>query len=261
MTKSDATPMAMPTLEQARAWLDRWDRQQTTYIPDREARFDVIIDVVEQVVERPDPLIVDLGVGPGSLAVRLLRRLPEAQVVGVDADPLLLGLAEAAYPDIELRLMEADLRTDEWFAALDVERAPDAFVSTTALHWMDRGPLSRVLQTCARVIAPGGVFVNGDHLGEGDDAARMNELETALAAARASRLGTDVGEDWAAWWEAVEAAPELAGLVARRAGGFDHTVTDRPTVHTWIADLLAAGFAQAGQVWQYGDDRVVVALA
>lgn len=260
MTQHNATTSSSLTREQARAWLDRWDRQQTTYISEREARFDVIIDVVAQASGRPDPLVVDLGVGPGSLAVRLLDRLPQARVVGVDADPLLLGLAAAAYPEYELRYVQADLRSGEWFEALRLERAPDAFVSTTALHWMNRGPLFRLLQTCAQTIAPGGVFANGDHLAEGDSAPRLNDLHKAIAAARAGRLGTSDGEDWTAWWQEVEAAPELSELVTRRAGGFDHTVTDRPTVHTWIEDLRSAGFAEAGQVWQYGDDRVVVGL-
>ena len=74
----------MPTTEmtraQARHWLDRWDRQQEGYIPDREERFAVIVDVVAAASDRPDPLVVDLGAGPGSLSVRLLDRLPRATV-------------------------------------------------------------------------------------------------------------------------------------------------------------------------------------
>lgn len=42
----------------------------------REVRFAVIGDAVEELVDRPDPLIVDLGIGPGSLATRLLDRIP-----------------------------------------------------------------------------------------------------------------------------------------------------------------------------------------
>ncbi|MGW4369495.1 class I SAM-dependent methyltransferase [Nocardia takedensis] len=79
--------------ERARYWVRRWDRQQEHYMPDREQRFEVIGDVLIELLDRPDPLIVDLGVGPGTLSERLLRRIPEATVVGVDADPLLLGLA------------------------------------------------------------------------------------------------------------------------------------------------------------------------
>jgi len=74
----------MPTVQQARHWLDRWDRQQEFYLADREERFAVIADVVEAACGA-EPLVVDLGVGPGSLAVRLLDRLPGARVVGIDA--------------------------------------------------------------------------------------------------------------------------------------------------------------------------------
>ena len=88
-----------PTQAQAQEWLDRWDRQQGHYMPDREERFDVVIDVVEEVIGRPDPLVVDLGIGPGSLAHRLIDRIPQARVVGVDADPLLLALGTIARPD------------------------------------------------------------------------------------------------------------------------------------------------------------------
>src|SRR3954466_4573527 len=79
-----------------RQWLARWDRQQEFHIPDREERFDVIADVVEAIAERPNPLVLDLGAGPGSLQLRLLDRIPAARVVAVDADATLLGLARAA---------------------------------------------------------------------------------------------------------------------------------------------------------------------
>jgi hypothetical protein len=36
----------MPTMQDARRWLERWDRQQENYIADREERFAVVADVV-----------------------------------------------------------------------------------------------------------------------------------------------------------------------------------------------------------------------
>ncbi len=81
----------------ARDWIARWDRQQEVYLPDREDRFTALIDAVEAGTGRPDPLVLDLGCGPGSLAVRLLTRLPQATVVAVDADPVTLSLGRAAY--------------------------------------------------------------------------------------------------------------------------------------------------------------------
>src|ERR1700758_1545038 len=96
----------------ARDWIDRWDRQQEVYLPDREERFTALIDAVEAAAGRPDPLVLDLGCGPGSLAVRLLARLPEAPVVAVDADPVTLSLGRAAYGALPgLVFADIDLRT------------------------------------------------------------------------------------------------------------------------------------------------------
>jgi SAM-dependent methyltransferase len=248
------------TKDRALYWLDRWDRQQEYYMPDREERFAVIGDVLEELLDRPDPLIVDLGVGPGSLADRLLSRFPRATVVGVDADPLLLGLADLAYAGERFRTVTADLRGDDWYERLELPRQPDAFVSTTALHWMNRQPLRALLATCAKVLPAGGVFVDGDHLYEGATGQRLDTLTRALTKRRAHRAGVAREEDWAAWWDAVERAPELTELVAARGGGFTHTVDDRPTVHDYLAFLRDGGFAEAGTAWQVGDDRIVVGI-
>ncbi|GAA3525042.1 class I SAM-dependent methyltransferase [Amycolatopsis ultiminotia] len=254
------TPPTKLTAGQARYWLDRWDRQQEYYLPDREERFAVLGDVLEELIDRPDPLIVDLGVGPGSLAERLLTRFPGATVVGVDADPLLLGLAGLAYGGERFRTVSADLREPGWFAELGLSRAPDAFVSTTALHWMNREPLRALIAVCGQELASGGVFVDADHLYEGAAGPRLDTLARALTRRRATRAGVRRAEDWAAWWAAVEAAPELAELVAARAGGFAHEVTDRPSVHDYLAFLREAGFAEAAPVWQVGDDRILAGI-
>src|SRR6266702_1977552 len=101
-------------------------------MPDREERFAAMIDAVEVGAGRPDPLVLDLGCGPGSLAVRLLDRIPAATVVGIDADPLLLALGQIAWPDrAGLRFAEQDLRAEGWSVALDLDRQADAAVSTT----------------------------------------------------------------------------------------------------------------------------------
>jgi SAM-dependent methyltransferase len=248
------------TKDRALYWLERWDRQQEYYMPDREERSAVIGDVLDELLDRPDPLVVDLGVGPGSLAHRLLTRFPGATVVGVDADPLLLGLAELAYAGERFRTVFADLRADGWYEHLDLPRRPDAFVSTTALHWVDRLPLRALLATCAKALPAGGVFIDGDHLYEGAAGQRLDTLTRALTRRRARRAGVDREEDWAAWWDAAERAPELAELVAARGGGFAHTVDDKPTLHDYLEFLREGGFAEAGSAWQVGDDRILVGI-
>lgn len=259
MTTTDTLSTDLPTPEQARAWLQRWDDQQATYFTDREERFEVICDVLDEAVERPDLLVVDLGVGPGSLAQRILERFPRARVVGVDMDPLLLGLAQQAYGSDRFRIVQANLLEDGWLERLGLDRAPDAFVSTTALHWMERLPLRAALETAARALAPGGVFVDGDHLFVTPDRSGLDELATAVASRAADRAGRRDAEDWAQWWTAVEAAPELAALWEQRSRtDLGHDVHDRPTVQDYLDALRDGGCEQVGQVWQVGDDRVIV---
>jgi SAM-dependent methyltransferase len=251
----------MPTPEQARQWLDRWDRQQERYIADRDERFAVIADVVAAATGRSDPTIVDLGAGPGSLSVRLLDRFPQAHVVAVDADPLLLGLARAAFADLDgLRIVERDLRVPGWPAQLGVEQV-DAIVSTTALHWLTGTELSAVYRDCAALLRPGGVLVDGDHFDEGGGQAVLDTLARRVQDARAARVGVLANEDWSTWWQAVEEAPELAALVqARGPRSLGHSEHAVPSLRQHTRLLRAAGFTEVGTVWQHGLDHVLVAV-
>src|SRR5215472_17103150 len=151
----------------AHAWIERWDRQQEVYLSEREDRFTALIDAVEAGTRRPDPLVIDLGCGPGSLAVRLLRRLPAATVIAVDADPVTLSLGRAAYGDVPgLQFLDLDLRSPDLACQLGLGsgRLADAAVSTTALRWLTAAELSDLYATVAGLLRPGGLFLDGDHL-------------------------------------------------------------------------------------------------
>src|ERR1700722_1148083 len=202
----------------ARDWIARWDAQQQDRLPDREERFTALVDAVEAGVGREDPLILDLGCGPGSLAVRLLARLPDATVVAIDADPLTLALGRAAWSDVRgLRFADADLREPGWSAGLGLTRPPDAAVSTTALHWLSQSVLAGVYAEVGALLRPGGLLLNGDHLAEDGAAPRLAALDRALVEAEVRRRQPGgVTESWDQWWTAVAAAPELTDLDAAR---------------------------------------------
>jgi SAM-dependent methyltransferase len=253
--------------DRAERWISRWDAQQEWYMPDREERFTVLIDAVEAGVGRDDPLVLDLGCGPGSLAVRLLDRMPAARVVAVDTDPLLLALGRAAYGGRSgLRFADRDLREPGWAGALSLDRAADAAVSTTALHWLDGAQLRAMYAELAAVLGPGGLMLDGDHLKEDEAAvpalARLGDAVSERAAHR--RLaGREHQEDWKAWWEAATAAPELAGPAAERAQlrlSEDHHGSESVLLIEHVAALRAAGFAEIGTLWQYGENRILCAV-
>ncbi len=250
----------------ARAWTERWDAQQQVYMPDREERFTALIDVVEAAVSRPDPLIIDLGCGPGSLAVRLLSRLPAATVIAVDADPLLLELGRAAEPDrAGLRFADLDLRVPGWSDALKLDAKADAAVSTTALHWLAGPELAAMYAELAGVLRPGGLLLNGDHLEEDEAAAPVLARLGRQMREREDRrqFPGGHGESWTGWWEAVTADPALAGPAAereRRHYGADHHRSESTLLAAHVDALRAAGFAEIGTLWQRGDNRLLCAV-
>ncbi|NBE94582.1 class I SAM-dependent methyltransferase [Nonomuraea sp. KC401] len=246
----------MLTHDAAMEWMARWDRQQEGYLPDREERFTVLIDAVEA-LGRPDPVVIDLGCGPGSLSARLLERLPEAQVVCVDADPLLIGLGRAAYPG--LRFVSADLRRARWTESLELDRPADAAVSTTALHWISGPELKGVYAELATVLRPGGLLLNGDHMDTDDATPTLSRLEHAVHDRETERaFGESRPEDWRAWWDAIEADPALSELnEARSTAGADHRGSESRLLSDHVQALEEAGFTEIGTLWQRGNNRLL----
>jgi len=251
--------------EVARAWIDRWDLQQQGYLPDREERFTALIDVLEDAVGRPGPLVVDLGCGPGSLAVRVLTRMPQATVVAIDADPLTMALGRAAYGDLPgLRFVDADLRVAGWSASLDLDRKPDAVVTTTALHWLTQDALVATYAEAAKLLSPGGVLLNGDHMLEDDSAPTLTRLGRAMSARREQRyMSATRIESWDDWWAAVAVDPDLAALHAEREARSvesEHHGSPAGFLSVQTRALQAAGFTEVGTLWQYGYNRLLCAV-
>lgn len=248
--------------ETARAWIDRWDVQQQSYLPDREDRFTAMLDAVEETAARPDPVVLDLGSGPGSLSIRLLRRLPKATVLALDADPLLLALGRSAWRDVPgLQFAEVDLRTPGWSAQLGLDRQPDAAVSTTALHWLTQPALAAVYAELAGLLRPGGLALNGDHLREDDDAPMLARLgEALIRREERRRFPAGQSETWSDWWAAAAAEPALAELHAERQARrveSEHHGSPAGRLRVHVEALRAAGFAEIGTLWQRGENRLL----
>jgi SAM-dependent methyltransferase len=218
--------------------------------------------------------VLDLGCGPGSLAVRLLGRMPAATVVAIDADPLLLALGRAAYGGrAGLRFADRDLRVPGWPAGLDLDRPVDAAVSTTALHWLPAPALRAMYADLVPLLRPGGLLLNGDHLAE-DEAAvpvlvRLDRALTERWEERAGAVGSqedDMGgepEDWKDWWLAAIADPVLAGPAAereRRGLSEDHHGSESVRLAAHTGALAAAGFTEIGSIWQHGENRILAAV-
>ena len=138
----------------------------------------------------------------------------------------------------------------------------DAVVSSTALHWLHADVLSRLYFDLAAMIAPGGIFLNGDHFLYDDVAqpvlrgiARKDDEQTQNVA---FERGVDT---WDVWWEAAESHPPYADAAKERARRWNgKAAAPKVTLGYHLQTLRSAGFREVGTVWQYLDDYVVCAI-
>lgn len=251
--------MTLPAA-QARSLLDAWDRQQSAYVAHREQRFTVMLETLRLHLGREDFTVLDLACGPGAISDRVLSAFPWARTVAVDYDPILLGVARGALETHGDRaaVHDADLTDPAWTGLLGNTEI-DAILSSTALHWLSPVHLLGVYEACARLLRPGGLLMNADHLRYGDEHPTLRRLSEHHDRAT-QQAGFAAGAlDYAAWYAEAVSHPDLAGLAAERERRF----ADRPpqpdaSLAFHLSSLRTAGFTEAGTVWQYHDDFVVL---
>jgi SAM-dependent methyltransferase len=247
-----------------RDWLRRWDAQQVGYVPEREARFTVLFDALAALL--PASFVaLDLACGPGSISQRLLARFPGARAIAVDIDPVMLAIGQGALGAVDgrLRWIEADLASPDWVEAVG-ETQMDAVLSATALHWLPAEPLARLYRDLGRLLRPGGLFLNGDHMAFNPALSTFTRLSQQVLdeqwtdAAFASR-GIETAEQW---WDALALEPALAPLLAERARRFAGKQRQKtpPDFDLHVVALRDAGFREVGTIWQVLSNRVLLAV-
>lgn len=245
-------------------WLRRWDSQQEGYVPEREARFTAMLDALAELL--PASFVaLDLACGPGSISQRLLARFPEARVVAVEIDPVLVAIGRGALGTVDgrLRWVEADLASRDWVGALG-ETHVDAALSSTALHWLEPEPLADLYHDLGRLLRPGGLLLNGDHMAFGPASptfARLSRrfLDEQWADAAFAARGIETAEQW---WDAVASERAFAPLLSKQAARFagKRRQESPPGFDFHVAALHDAGFREVGTIWQRLSNRVLLAV-
>jgi tRNA (cmo5U34)-methyltransferase len=98
--------------------------------------------------------ILELGIGTGETARRVLERHAGAHLTGIDVSPEMLEEARRHVPDADLRVgrLEDPLPEGPF----------DLVVSTLAVHHLDAAGKADLFRRVAAVLVPGGRFVLGD---------------------------------------------------------------------------------------------------
>jgi ubiquinone/menaquinone biosynthesis C-methylase UbiE len=109
--------------------------------------------LVDQARPKPRQRVLDIGCGTGTLALMLKEAEPEAEVVGLDADPEILERARSKAVEAEL-----GIRLDEGLSTeLPYEdRTFDLVLSTLFFHHLAGPEKRRTATEIARVLKPGG---------------------------------------------------------------------------------------------------------
>lgn len=243
-------------------WLERWNAQQSGYLPYREERFQIMLDAIAHLLPASFTAI-DLACGPGAISQRLLNRFPQANCIAIDYDPVLLAIGQGVLGSMgdRLRWIEADLTQDDWLEQIG-ETQVDAVLTTTALHWLPIDRLVHLYQKLGQILRPGGVFLNGDHLYFPPHLATIQRLAKAVQTQQeAQAFSVRNQEDWQQWWQAIEQETELKALLTERHRRFQSRFTEHePTLVIHEAALQEAGFREVSTIWQRFDDRILLAV-
>ena len=137
-------------------------------------------------------LVVDLGGGSGRLIERILDDRPAATAIILDQSEPFLALAERRLARFGSRAACQIARLqDAWGGLLPGQ--PAAIVSTSAIHHLEPLEKQALYRQCYELLAPGGVFLNGDEVRAVDDAAYRAELESWAAHMRRGMAEGSIG--------------------------------------------------------------------
>ena len=146
------------------------------FIPRYDEMLDEAVRLVHDSIEDGDPnRLVDLGIGTGCLTARILKAVPGAKVIGIDADPKML---EEAGRRLSPNVDRIELRLGDFFSVLPAGQ--NAYIAALALHHVLDLPAKQALyQKIYDGLVAGGLFVNADAMFEESQSSRISRLWAA----------------------------------------------------------------------------------
>jgi len=149
--------------EYVQGWAERFAPN-----PSRTQLFTAMVtEIARHMAETDAPAyhVVELGVGPGYLALALLEQLPNITYEGVDFSAPMIEIARERLAGHAARIAftRVDLTAEEWGTQLQTQ--PHAIVSTWALHDLGHPDLIRnVYNVAAQTLPSDGILLNGDFM-------------------------------------------------------------------------------------------------
>lgn len=135
--------------------LNEYDARIRTFIPDYEPMLDAAVAALVA-ARRPVRTVVDLGTGTGALAARVARAVPGVELIGIDEDEGMLGMAARRLKRHRATLIPGN------FVRVPLPRC-DAMTASFALHHIEQRRVKKALYARARAaLRSGGALVSAD---------------------------------------------------------------------------------------------------
>jgi cyclopropane fatty-acyl-phospholipid synthase-like methyltransferase len=161
--------------------------------PWREEFFKAIVHELS-LLKKNGLALLELGSGPGFLALHVLQSVPVATYVGLDFSPAMHALAKQRLGSLAERVtfLDVDFKRSDWSVGLPVF---DAILSVQAIHELRHKRYAPAVYGSVRnLLREGGIFLVCDHY-IGKDGMENTELymtieeqEQALRAGRFTRV-------------------------------------------------------------------------
>jgi ubiquinone/menaquinone biosynthesis C-methylase UbiE len=172
--------------------LREYDARICTFIPGYEGLLGIAVSAVGATVSARSPLIVDLGIGTGSLAAGCLTVKPSARIVGVDEDEGMLATAKE-------RLGRRFTALHGSFETIELP-ACDAVTASLALHHVPtpRRRL-RLFRRIHQALRRGGVLIIADCYLASDARIQAADRDAWLAYLRRTYTAREANAYLRAW--------------------------------------------------------------
>jgi trans-aconitate 2-methyltransferase len=135
-----------------------WDAQTYEQVSDPQYQWG--LEVLDRLDPGTDEAIIDAGCGSGRVTERLLERVPDGRVIGVDGSAEMIKVAGEKFGgDERVALIVSDLLdlSPELLEQNDAPAAVDAVFSTATFHWIIDH--DRLFSRIHSVLEPGGRLV------------------------------------------------------------------------------------------------------
>ncbi len=152
MTKENFIPaLGFSSLNSLYDRLALWAFQKTSF-------HEIINEVKKAVAPKKGDHLLDLGCGPGRLAIRFQKQNPQCHVTAVDRDPqiLKLGQKNAQKAGVKIKFIQQDL-TD-----INSTEKFSCIYSTFVFHHLSMKAKRLALNRLKKILKPGGRFVIAD---------------------------------------------------------------------------------------------------